>query len=103
MKSRYDYMTPSTVRDEVTGDFYPDPLSLNYHGFTLVTAPKAVELSTSQIEFFWRTTEEQLGIAALDDVVLSLNGVSHKNFLKEGDIILFPSVADIDRSFTIQP
>lgn len=99
MKSRYDFMKPSTVRDEATGDFYPDPLTLNYHSFVLQDPPTAVQLSTSQIEFFWRTTEEQLGAAELDDVVLSLNGIAHKNFLTEGTTVYFPSRRDLESSF----
>ena len=99
MKSRYDYMQPSSVRDPESGDFFPDPLTLNYHAFTLTTSPTAVELSTSQIEFFWKTTESQLGTAELDDVVLALNAIPHRNFLQAGDSILFPSVQDIEASF----
>lgn len=99
MKSRYDFMKPGKVIDSETGSLYPDPLSLNYHEFEINIMPTSVELADDDIEFFWRTTEKQLGIPYLDDVVLSLNGVPHRNFLKEGDVVLFPDVGDIKKSF----
>ena len=36
---------------------------------------------------------------AYDDLVLTLNGVPHKNFLRAGDAIYLPELQDIKRSF----
>jgi hypothetical protein len=94
-------MTEGSTQDSESGDFFPDPLTLNYHAFTMSDAPTAVELTDTQIERFWHTTYEQLGGAYYDDIVLMLNNVGHKNFLSEGDVVLFPSLSDITSSFAL--
>ena len=99
MKSRYDYMKEGRVTD-IDNSFFPDPLSLNYVAFSPQHALDAVDLSTDGVKKFWWVTHQQYGKPTfLDDVILTLNGVVHKNTLKAGQIIYFPAEEDIERSF----
>lgn len=98
--SRYDFMKEGSVIDEITENAYPDPLSLNYHNLQLTSMPAEDTLNDSKISFLWREAERVYGKACWDDVALTLNGVPHKNFLKSGDKIYFPSEDDIVSSFT---
>lgn len=98
MKTRYDFMKAGSVKDE-DGAYYPDVLTLNYNVFTARQALTPIELTDVDIDKFWWTTQKVLGTAEYDDVVLTLNGVPHRNFLEEGQIIFFPAVSDIESSF----
>lgn len=93
-------MKEGSVLDEVDSCSYPDPLSFNLNNFSLSQKPEPVELTDISINKFWMTTYEQYGVCEYDDIVLSLNGVAHRNFLKEGQVILFPVLNDIGGSFS---
>ena len=97
--SRYDFMTDSKVRDEVTRSYYPDPLSLNYNNFSLSSVPAKDSLNSVKIKFLWKEAESVYGKPCWDDMVLTLNGVPHKNLIKSGDSLYFPSESDIRNSF----
>ena len=99
MTSRYDFMKESEQRDEKTGTCYPDPLTLNYLGFQMSAVPTKDVMTDSKVMFFWQEMYRKYGECAYDDIVLTLNGVPHKNFLKAGDVIYLPEVQDIRRSF----
>ena len=98
MRSRYDFMTESTQLD-IDGSHYPDPLSLNYNGFDPKTALTPIELDDESIRYFWWTTYKVYKTAEYDDLVLTLNGVPHKNFLVEDQVIYFPAITDFQKSF----
>ena len=99
MISRYDFMQESEQRDEKTGTCYPDPLSLNYLGFQMSSIPTKDVMTDSKIMFFWKEMYKKYSECAYDDLVLTLNGVPHKNFLRAGDAIYLPELQDIKRSF----
>lgn len=99
MTSRYDFMQESEQRDEKTGTSYPDPLSLNYLGFQMSSIPIKDTMTDSKIMFFWKEMYKRYNECAYDDLVLTLNGVPHKNFLRAGDDIYLPDLQDIRRSF----
>ena len=102
MKSRYDYMTESDYGFDTTiDDSYPDPLSLNYLKFNIQSGiPPVLEtMNLSNIQRFWKLSQKAYGKVELDDIVLTLNGIEHRNFLKVGDKVMFPSEQDIDNSF----
>ena len=92
-------MSDSKVRDEVTRSFYPDPMSLNYNNFTLSSIPLKDELNSVKIKYLWKEAEAVYGKPYWDDVVLTLNGVPHKNFIKSGDSLYFPGESSIKASF----
>lgn len=100
MKTRYDFMNEGTVKDTQNDSYYPDPLTLNYLMFQLVDLPKKDILTSEKIIKLWHEAEIIYGSAQWDDIVLTLNGISHKNFLKNDDELLFPSEDDIVNSFT---
>lgn len=98
MKTRYDFMKQSSVQDTEDKGYYPDVLSLNLNTFKATQALTPKELTDIDIEKFWWTTHKVYGTAEYDDIVLSLNGIPHRNFLKEGSIIFFPAISDIEIS-----
>ena len=102
--SRYDFMKEGKVKDEVSGNYYPDPLSLNYLNYFLKAQytndlPVEVKLTENNIRFFLNTVDGVYFAPIYDDIILTLNKYSHKNFLKVGDIIKFPNVSLIESSF----
>jgi len=100
--SRYDFMQEGTQVDPVINSVYPDPLSLNYFDLKLSGVPKKDTMSSTKIAFFWKETENIYGQPVYDDIVLTLNGASHKNLLQPGDVIYFPATADMETSFKIR-
>lgn len=97
--SRYDFMSDSSVADEVTHSYYPDPLSLNYLNLALTTVPIKDTMTDPKIICFWNEAASIYNIMGYDDIVLTVNGISHKNFLNPGDTIYFPSYEDINNSY----
>lgn len=98
--SRYDFMKAGNSQDSKTGAYYPDPLTLNYNNFSMSSIPYQDVMTDEKIRFFWKEAYEVYGASVLDDVVLTLNGVPHKNLLNPGDKILFPSAQDIASSYS---
>jgi hypothetical protein len=98
MNSRYNFIAPSLQRD-IDNETYPDPLTLQYTSFEVTEPMTPVELTQRDILYFWLKTAEIYGTAEYDDIVLTLNGVSHKNELYEGQVLLFPSRNDIESSY----
>ena len=98
--SRYDFMKEGSVIDEVSGSAWPDPLTFNYHDFEMTSLPAEDKMSDTKIMFFWAEAERVYGKACWDDMVLTLNGIPHRNFLNAGDKVYFPSESDIITSFT---
>ena len=39
---------------------------------------------------FWKEVYDIYGVCGYDDIILTINGVPHKNLLETGDIIYFP-------------
>jgi hypothetical protein len=97
--SRYDYMEEGTTQDSILGSNYPDPLTLNYNELNLTSIPKNDDVSSQDIIYFWREAEDMYGIASYDDMVLTLNGIPHKNFLSAGHKVYFPTIDDMESSF----
>ena len=53
--NRYDFMSESTVVDEKTGTYFPDPLTLDYGSFNMTQRPDKESLTDDKINYFWRT------------------------------------------------
>ena len=100
MRSRYDFMSPGSVVDEVTGNIFPDPISFNYLALKVSETPQRMVMSETDPMFFWDVVNSIYDKPELDDIILTINGISHKNFLKAGDTVLFPSFSDINNSYT---
>ena len=84
MDSRYQYMKASPVSD------------IN---ISLSKKPEILYIEESDIKYFWMVSNKIYGAPELEDMTLSLNGYSHKNFLEEGDPVIFPDKEDIKASF----
>ena len=98
MDSRYQYMKASPVRD-INQNNFPDPLSLNYNNIFLSKKPEIIYVEEGDIKYLWMVSNRIYGAPELEDVALSLNGYSHKNFLEERDPVIFPGKEDIKASF----
>lgn len=93
-------MSEGSIKDEVSNSYYPDPLSLNYVAFKMKDLPTYRVMDISSVGTLWNTAKEIYGACEWEDIVLTLNGYSHKNFVKEGDTLIFPTLEDINRSFS---
>ena len=98
MDSRYQYMKASAVRD-VNQNNFPDPLSLNYNSISLSKKPEILYVEESDIRDLWMVSNKIYGEREVEDVALFISGYSHKNFLEEGDPVIFPDKEDIKASF----
>ena len=76
-----------------------DSFSLNYNSISLSKKPEILYVGESDIRYLWMVSNKIYGEPELEDVALSLNGYSHKNFLEEGDPVIFPDKEDIKASF----
>lgn len=99
MNSRYNYMKESSVQDQ-NGYCFPDPLSLNMMQFRMSTVPTPSRQTSNSIRKFWTEAYSYYNTCEWDDLVLSLNGVPHKNLLTPDSVVLFPAVTDIVASFS---
>ena len=97
--SRYDFMEPGQTPDEVNGSMYPDPLTLNYNRFQMTELPAKNNLTSLDIIYLWKESQDYYGKACWDDMVLTLNGIPHRNFLEPGDALYYPTESDIISSF----
>ena len=69
------------------------------NNFTLSSIPLKDELNSVKIKNLWKEAEAVYGKPCWDDIVLTLNGVPHKNFIKSGDSLYFPGESSIRASF----
>lgn len=97
--NRYDFMKEGVVADSKSGSLYPDPLSLNYLDFQMTQLPQKEIVTAKGAQEPWNMSIEVYGQPKYEDIVLTLNGISHSNFLREGDILYFPKEGDIPNSF----
>lgn len=101
MNSRYNFMTEGSVRDDISGSYYPDTLSLNYHNMVL---PKDIhwerDLSDDDIMFLWERVGRYYGTPQWDDIVLMVNNVPHINLLRNGESLIFPDELSIINAYS---
>ena len=96
MHSRYDFMIEGTVKDEKSGNYFPDPLSLNYHNMALPRGYHVERnLSDDDIMLLWERVSQYYGAPQWDDIVLMINNVPHINLLRDGESLIFPSEESI--------
>lgn len=100
--SRYDFMTEGNTKDEKSGSYYPDPLSLNYLNLRMSSVPYKDIMDEEKIIHFWNEASSYYQVVGYDDIVLTLNGIPHKNFLNPGDVVYFPALEDIRSSFSLR-
>lgn len=98
MRSRYDFMKEGVVYDE-DGSAYPDPLTFRPGTIKLTSRPEQITLTEHTITKLWKKLHEYYGTTDYDDIILTLNGIPHRNFLKEGMILLLPKIEDIETSY----
>jgi hypothetical protein len=96
--SRYDFMKDSQVKD-IDNSIYPDVLSLNYNTFIPREPLTPHEMNDEEVTRVWKLMKDYYGVALWDDIVLTLNGVPHRNLLAERFVIFLPALQDITGSF----
>jgi hypothetical protein len=110
MITRYNLMKESKVRDS-DNESFPDPLSLNYKEIieqgTFIQPFLKVEIDDSFIEkpyimvYAYYSSENGVscidgaGQIYLDDIILDLNNVKHKDSLLGDETLLFPSSSEL--------
>jgi hypothetical protein len=97
--NRYDFIEPSNTIDEATGNVYPDPLSISYFDLKPTVNPSRRVMTVHSANNFRLEAWEVYKGDYADDLLLTLNGIPHKNFIKAGDVIYYPALDDIKRSF----
>lgn len=96
--NRYDFIEPSNTIDEATGNAYPDPLTVSYFNLKLTSNPTRRKMTAHSANNFKLEAWEVYRDEYADDLLLTLNDIPHKNFIKSGDVIYYPSLDDIRRS-----
>jgi hypothetical protein len=95
MTSRYDYMKVGEVIDEETMDSYPDPLSTNYATGTITVVPRAKQLTSGELEKWWKYYYDLYGKLDTDDIFLNINGVPYLGMLEAGSVIFELNTDDV--------
>lgn len=96
MKSRYDLMQMSSQRDEVTGDNFPDVLTLPLDQLEFSSPLTRVKINQKYKSRFYNLCYDQWGVCYYDDILLFMNGVSLEDTLEIGEEILVPSFSDMN-------
>ncbi len=94
MKSRYDCMKESSVKD-IDGEFFPDPLSLSYD-ISVTELPSKKQVNSVDIAKFWLFMQNNYDMAEEDDILLGVNGVPYVGMLEPGDEIYLVSKTDLE-------
>lgn len=94
MKSRYDYMEPSTVLD-TDGDSYPDCLTTSYANVKITEVPTFSKISQGDIQKFWVYMNKYYGSPYYDDLLLNFNMVPYIGYMSPGYIMMNPSLSDL--------
>ena len=96
-KTRYALMSPSKCLDELTGEAYPDILSVPFDDFTFSTLPRKISLHMKYVDKPHNLHRDLYGTYEGDDVLLELNLVPHPEYLQPGMTLYCPSSDDMDR------
>lgn len=108
MITRYNLLKASKAID-IDNDEFPDPLSLNYREIlkTFFIPPLQIDIDENFIDlpylliYSYYSTKENIvcsdekGQVFLDDIILDLNNVKHKDALNDGDKIVFPDSSEL--------
>lgn len=90
------------VVDDVDGETYPDPLTLNYSSFIPSQFIESLTLLENDLARPWVLFSRKYGQAIYDDVILSLNEVPHRNFLTVDQELFFPDIGDLVNAFRLE-
>lgn len=100
MKSRYDLMQDSLQRDSVTGEIYPDVLTLPLDQLEFTKPLKEVKVNQRYKSRFYNLCFDQWGICYYDDILLFMNGVSLEDTLEINEVILVPTLSDMNSYYS---
>ena len=94
--TRYDFMLDGSVKDEVSGEVYPDPLSVILEVVPTQVYPSK-RLNTTDLSRFWVTTAGFYGNTTGEfmDLLLGANNIPYQGMLSPGDDLLFPPEDDL--------
>jgi len=110
MVTRYNLMTESKVRD-IDDDTFPDPLSLNYKKIIeegaflkpflkVETDDSFIEKPYLKVYMYYSTFKginsmDNAGQVYLDDIILDLNNIKHKDSLTGDETLYFPDGSEL--------
>lgn len=96
MRSRYDLMQISEQRDSVTGNNWPDVLTIPLDQLEFSSPLTPVKIDQNYQTRFYNLIYDQWGVTYYDDILLYMNGVSIEDVLELGEEILVPSLKDMN-------
>lgn len=99
MRSIYDLYQPSTVKDTGTGYYFPDVCTETFTKFNFDEPPISYTLRREDIYHPDHMIYQFYGIAELEDIVLTINGISELTEALIGTKILIPTKGNIERYY----
>lgn len=99
MKSRYDLMKKSHVKDE-KGNEYPDVLTMDLKNVTFVNPLLKTQATQRYSNHPYMLTYDEYNICYFDDLVYWLNGVSYPPELRDGETLYIPNLADLNHFYS---
>ena len=99
MKSRYDLMKQSEVKD-AHGNNYPDVLTLNIGKPYFNNPLRKTEVTQQYVTKPYMLTYDEYGICYFDDILYWLNGVSYPFEMQVGETLHIPSFADLNKFYS---
>lgn len=99
MKSRYDLMKQSEVKD-AKGNNYPDVLTLDLKNVTFRNPLHKVTVTQRYVNHPYMLTYDEYGICYMDDLFYWLNGVSYPLELEIGEELYVPNITDLNKFYS---
>ena len=90
MESRYSYMWEANTKDDDgDGDFWPDPLSIDYDPplDATKTLPEGYTLKNSDMKKLWLAYYRATSATERDDIMYQINDIPNVGMLEPGDVI----------------
>ena len=100
--NRYDLMRESSIKDDLSDEVYPDPLSYNYNDFEQSSEVKVYKFVQKDLMKFWFFTYLNVPQNPEGDLFLNLNSIPWLGSLEEDDLVIIPSGDDMNKMLSIK-
>ena len=92
-------MKESEIKDEISGELYPDPLSFDISKFKRTSIYETTTISQQDIIRSDLLSYRKYGNSEFDDILLLLNVIGHVCLLDPGEEIEIPQLSDIENFY----
>lgn len=93
-KGRYSIVAPSNQIDEIDGEVYPDILTIPYEAFPFTQKPVKHTISWVEEKKPYRITKDYYARYDVDDILMDLNLIPHKEYIDVGYTLYIPIARD---------